>query len=174
MKKILSKEEFNKLLKKIGQKNKRALKILYDMYGKLIYFSALSVCKSSSISDEIVNDVLFKIWQLAGTTKLEIENPEGWIYKISVNLAKNRLERNVLPIDENIVYNKNEIAYIIEEDAFYSYISDLTEEEQAILVARFMQDMKFEDIANMLELPVSSLTTKYYRTLKKIKKRIEK
>lgn len=171
---MLSKEKFNKLLKKIGQNNKRAFKIFYDAYGKLIYFTAFLVCKSSATANEIVNDVLLKIWQLATTKELEIGNPEGWIYTISVNTAKNKVERETLPIDESIVDNKNEIANIIEEDTFYSYLIGLTEEEQTILVARFVQDMKFNEIADMLDMPLSSLTTKYYRALEKIKKRITK
>lgn len=171
---ILAKDKFNNLLKQIGRKNKRALKTLYEKYGKFIYFSAFSVCKSSAISDEVVNDVLLKVWQLATTTKLEIESPEGWLYKISVNLAKNRIERQVFPMDENIVDNNDETEQFIESDSFYRYIEDLSEEEQAIFVARFVQDMKFEDIAIMLELPLSSLTTKYYRALEKIKKKLKK
>lgn len=174
MKNFLSKDKFNKILKQIGQGKERALKLLYDCYGKFIYFSALSACKSTTIADEVVNDVLLKIWQLAATKKIEVEHPEGWLYKISVNTAKNKLSREVLPLTENIVDTKDEIGKLLDEQAFYYYIEDLSEEEQAIFIARFIQDLKFDDIAVMLDIPLSTITARYYRALHKIKKKIEK
>ena len=173
MGKALTKEEFNKLLLKIGQDHKRALKFFFDLYGKFIYWSAYSVCKSPSISDEVVNDVLLKIWKLSSTTQLEIDNPEGWIYKISVNTAKKKKEEANLPLTENIIETKNEVDKLIEEDTFYSYLEGLTDDEQFILIARFIQDMKFEDITATLEMPLSTLTSKYYRALNKIKQKLK-
>lgn len=151
-----------------------ALKQFFDLYGKFIYFSANSICKSSVISEEVVNDVLYKIWQLSSKTKLEIDNPEGWLYKISINEAQKKIEKPTLPLNENIIDSKNRVDTILEVDSFRSYIANLTDEEQFIFIARFVQDMKFEDIAAALEMPLSSLTTKYYRALKKIKIKIEK
>lgn len=174
MKKSLTKEEFNKLLMKIGQNKKHALKSFFNLYGRFIYWSSYSVCKSSSISDEVVNDVLLKIWQLSSTTQLEIENPEGWLYKISTNMAKKKKEEPILPLNEDIIETKNEIDRLIDEDVFYSYLKGLTDDEQFIFISRFIQDLKFEDIAAILEIPLSTLTTRYYRALNKIKQNIEK
>lgn len=174
MRKAITKEEFNKLLAKIGQGQKRALKSFFNLYGKFIYWSAYSVCKSPSTSDEVVNDVLLKIWKLSSTTQLEIDNLEGWLYKISANTAKKKKEEANLPLTESIIESKNEIDKFIEEDTFYSYLEDLTDDEQFIFIARFIQDMKFEDIAAIMEIPLSTLTTRYYRALNKIRLKIEK
>ena len=128
---------------------------------------------SPSASDEVVNDVLLKIWKLSSTTQLEIDNPEGWLYKISVNTAKKKKEEANLPLNEYIVGSRNEVEKFIEEDLFYSYLEGLTEDEQFVLIARFIQGMKFEEIAEILEMPLSTLTTKYYRALNKIKQKMK-
>lgn len=174
MKKILTKEKFNALIEQIGLGKKRALKEFYDLYGKFIYFAAYSVCKSTLIADEVVNDVLLKIWQLSAASKIEIENPEGWLYKVAINEAKKRNELSVVPLVENIIDVKDEIGKILDEYSFYGYIDDLAEEERMILIARFIQDLKFDDIAILLDMPLSTLTTKYYRALVKIRKKIGK
>lgn len=173
MKKTLTKEEFHDLLAEIGKEPKRALKIFFDLYGKLIYWSAYSVCRSAAAADEVLNDVLLKIWQLSSATP-SVENPESWLYKISVNTAKKKRDARAVPLDESIAEPQNAIDAWIEEDSFYSYLDGLTEEEQFILIARFVQDMKFEEIAAALELPLSTVSTKYYRTLNKIKQRMKR
>ncbi len=174
MKKILTKEKFNALIEQIGLGKRRALKLFYDLYGKFIYFAAFSVCKSTLIADEVVNDVLLKIWQLSSTSKLEVDNPEGWLYKVAINDAKKRIERKAVPLTENIIDSKDDIGKMLDENSFYNYIDDLSEEEQIILIARFIQDLKFDDIAVLLDMPLSTLTAKYYRALAKIRKKIEK
>lgn len=174
MKKALSKEKFNRLLIQIGLGKRRALKSFFDLYGKFIYWAAYSVSSSSSVSDEVVNDVLLKIWQLASTTQMEIDNPEGWLFTISVNAAKKKKEEDNLPLNESIIYSEKEVDKFIEEDAFYSYLEGLKDDEQFILIARFIQNMKFEDIAETLGTPLSTITTRYYRALNKIKLKLEK
>ena len=173
MSKIITKEKFNKLLRRIGHENRRALEELYDIYGRLIYVSAFSICKSAMIADEVVDDVLVTVWQLAKNRKIAVENPEGWIYTISVNAAKNKIERETLPLHEDIASNQDDTGKLLSDDAFYEYISQLTEEERQIFIYRFIQDLKFSEIADRLQTPLSSVTSKYYRALKKIKEKLQ-
>ncbi len=103
-----------------------------------------------------------------------MDNPEGWLYKLDINDAKKRIEWKDFPLTENIIDTKDEIGKMLDEHSFYFYIDDLSEEEQIILIARFIQDLKFDDIASLLDMPLSTLTAKYYRALVKIRKKIEK
>ena len=67
---------FNRLIGKIAVKDEKALEALYDIYGKLIYVTAMTVTKSTFKADEIVDDVLVKIWKNADKLP-KIKNPKA-------------------------------------------------------------------------------------------------
>lgn len=88
----ISDKQFNKLIKAIARKDKSALEELYSLFGKMIFISAKSITHSTELADEVVDDVLFKIWTNAHTYP-KSKNPVGWLYVITVNCAKDRLKR---------------------------------------------------------------------------------
>ena len=62
---------------------------------------------------------------------------------------------------------------MLAEDAFYSYISGLSEKEQKVMIMRHAQDLPFKTVAKEIGKTISSLSTVYYRALKKVKKTLE-
>ena len=168
MKKALTPEEFNLLLRGIGRRKKHALETFYSFYGKMIYSVALSVCRSSATADEIVDDVLVKIWKLAPDLSAQIENPEGWLYTITANTAKNKLTERELPLEGDRP-SPDPFDGILEQDAFFRRIGILDETDRAIMIYRFVHDMQFAEIAAAMDLPLGTLTSRYYRALEKLK-----
>ncbi len=82
---------FNTLLKKIYSGDKGSLEVFYNVYGKLIYVTARTVTKSSFLADEVVDDMLVKIWQYL--PKKKIKNPKGWLYILTINSAKDKIKK---------------------------------------------------------------------------------
>jgi len=163
-------KRFWELLKRISKKEKDALEKFYTLYGKLIYITALTITKSPFLADEIVDDILIKIWQLPSEYS-KIKNPRGWLYIITANCAKDKLrqEKKYTELFEMPYYDFN-IEKIGTDDAFYKTIVNLSDEEQQIIIFKFIEDMTFEDIAAELQKPLSTVTSTYYRALTKIKK----
>ena len=166
---IDSERNFNKLIKKIAHKDEKSLKELSDTYGKLIYVTALTKSKSSFKADEIVNDVLFKIWRNASKLP-KIKNPDGWLYTITANCAKDKLksEKNYVELDD--LQDEYALTEINSEDEdFYKRISILNDTEQDIIILKIISDLTFETISKQLNKPLSTVTSTYYRALDKLK-----
>lgn len=163
------KKQFNSLVEKIAQGDNNALENFYTIYGKLIYSVALSVSKSSYLAEEIVNDILVKICQLAPTL-YKINNPIGWLYSITSNLAKDRIktEKPIIRIYD-IPQNDNNIDRVFAKDSFYYYIALLTEDEQQIMILRFIQDLSFKMISKEINKSLSTVSSTYYRAIDKLK-----
>lgn len=171
-----SQEKFQKLMKQIAEGRKNALEKFNALYGKLIYFAAYSVCRSKYMADEVLNDVLIKIWKISSSIDY-IENPDGWLYTIAVNEAKNKIIKEkaetALGLDD-VPDRHDGIEEVLAEEIFFSWIKDLSEEEQLIFIYRFLRDLSFVQIAKTLKMPISSVTSKYYRALNKVKEKLEK
>ncbi len=165
--------QFHKLIKEIAQGKKESLEKFYSSYGRLIYSVAVLVSKSKYLADEIVDDVLVKIWQISSSLE-NIKNPNGWIYSVTANFAKDKCkkEKHYEEYTDLVQEDKNFDKFII-NDEFFSYIAVLNEDEQQIMILRFIQDLSFKRIAKEISKPLSTLTSIYYRALEKLKNKIK-
>lgn len=167
------KKQFKKLMKAIRRDPENGLREFYDTYAKLIWTTAISICRSSYKADEVVDDVMRKVWKFA-ETKADIDNPEGWIYAITANTAKDALrERYDLPLNEDIISGEDPFKEIIDRASFEWMICDLSEIEQEIMIHRFVSLNTFQEIADLLNKPLPTIATICYRALEKIKKKFE-
>ena len=166
--------QFKKLMRGISKNDKLAVETFYNEYIKIIKATAMHICKKSEIADEVINDVLFRVWKFSKKFK-EITNPKGWIYRVTVNAAKTRIanikEHDCL--DESaIAFAQNTIDPPAEDDFMY-LIKDLSDFEQQIIILKFLCDFTFESIAAELDKPTSSISSTYYRSLEKLKNNLK-
>lgn len=163
-----TKKYFNKLIKRIARKEEKALEEFYRIYGRLIYATAFTILKCSVSADELVDDILVKIWKTADRLP-KIGNPEGWLYVLTANSAKDKIKAEkqyvaLFDLKEDAI--KTEIKT---DGDFYILISNLNETEQEIMIMRFVEDLSFERIAKEMKKPLSTITSTYYRALEKLK-----
>ena len=158
---------FNRLIGKIAVKDEKALEALYDIYGKLIYVTAMTVTKSTFKADEIVDDVLVKIWKNADKLP-KIKNPEGWLYSMTVNCAKDKIKCEKQYVELFDLQEDGSVGDYPEDD-FYNKISTLDETEQEIMILKFVDDLTFKKIAKAMGKPLSTITSVYYHALEKLK-----
>jgi RNA polymerase sigma-70 factor (ECF subfamily) len=167
-------EDFYKLMKKIHNNPEAGLRDFYEEYNKFLYGLAKLFHKSSLTADEIVQEVVIKIWKAADNPKL-IENPKGWIYTITVNSAKSMLRKHKFyPLNEDIVAIESGMEYFIEIDSFNYLIQNLSPKEKEIIIKKVLLKSTLSEIAQAMEIPMGSISSIYYRSLDKIKEELEK
>ena len=169
----MNKRKFQKLMQEIRKNPNVGLEKFYNTYGKIVQITARTICRSVDQADIVINMVLVKIWQLSKEEVL-IDNPEGWVYVITANTAKDVLkEKSFLPLNDTVVDEKDEIQKLIDEDAFYSMIEVLSEKEQHLMIDKFIKKLTFREIAEMNDESVNTVSTLYYRALKKVERFLE-
>ena len=135
------------------------------------------ICRSYSIAEEVLDDVLCKVWKRArGSEKKEVS--EGWLYVITINSSKSKMKQGnkVLPLSDTMPEQESasEIEKMIAKNAFLSMLEGLTDEELCIIVGKFSLSKTFNELSEDLERPISTISTIYYNALKKIKKNFSK
>ncbi len=169
----IRKRQFKKLMREIRRDPHKGMEAFYETYKGRIQATATRICGSTDKANEVVNDVLVKVWMFA-QKNVTVDNPEGWIFIVTANTAKSALRGRVeLSLEENIVASEDGFQKIYDKDAFDYLIKDLSETEQKILIARFEGAYKFQEIADELKLPLPTVTSLYYRSLKKLEKKFE-
>lgn len=164
-----------KLIKNVGEGDKEALSALYEHTKTAVYGFSLSILKNTHEAEDVLQEVYIKIYENANLYQAS-GKPLAWILVITKNLALMKLRKNkdhadIEELKDLLVDHKgvNDTENQLLLSTVFNYISD---EERNILVLHSISGLKHREIAKMLGIPLTTVLSKYNRTIKKIKKRM--
>ncbi len=137
----------------------------YEKYYRL----ALSYSRNEADACDIVQEAAYKAILKCESLK-NIEYADTWIYRIVINeaytfLKKRRTEENLDEIEE-----KN----ISAEDAYENLdlkqaLERLDEKDRTIVVLRFFEDRRLDEIAEILDMNLNTVKSRLYRVMDRLK-----
>lgn len=135
------------------------------------YRIAYSYVKNADDALDIVQEAVFKAYVSLNTLK----NPEymkTWFYRILVNSSLDflRKQKKLVTMDEeNIaVYNDCFIDQYENIDLNHA-LDELPSDCRSIVILRFFEDLKIEEIAQILDENVNTVKTRLYKSLNKLR-----
>ena len=162
------------MLIKIKEDSNQGLKEFHSEYGKFVYGIARSFRNPAITDKEVFQEVMWKVWQLAVQPRI-MDNPKGWIYTVTVNAIKSIFrKREFYPLKEDVVATKDEIEEFIEKDTLEYMLQGLSEQEKYIVTQKAIDKTTFSEIAQTMRKPIGSISSIYYRSVDKIKEKLEK
>ena len=156
----------------ISNKKKRDVieQLLLENYNKY-YRLACSYVHNDADAGDIVQNGAYKA--ILNSNKLQnIEYAETWIYRIMMNeiFAKYR-EKETVPLESITLEQGKEDAY--ENVDLQKAIESLEKEDKTVVILRYYEDMKLEDIAKVLNENLSTVKSRLYRSMKKLRLQLE-
>lgn len=139
------------------------------------YRLAYTYVKNQQDALDIVQEAICKALE----SQNKLKNPDGiksWFYKIVVHTALDFLRKS-----NKIVFTEDEILEDIggissdnyEDADLMSALDRLSNENKTIVVLRYFEAMKLQDIASIMNMPESTVKTKLYSSLKKLRIELE-
>ena len=164
----LKKQELHLIFNEIRQGNTNKLNALYENYNKLIYGIAFSVLKNKEDSEDIVQIVFMKIFQI-DKNKLPTINEASWLYSLTKNETINYLRKKKQEINLDEIYyiseEDKELNKIIDNDSYNRLIAKLDKQGQEIISLKILSNMSFREISLLLNIPMGTVQWKYYTSL---------
>ena len=172
-----SKEVTDELLLKIAHDN-LAFRKLYDLSYQSIYGFAYSIVKNPSDAQDVVHDTYIKAYNSIDKYR-PMGKPMAWLFTITRNLclATVRKRGRTISIDEHeglenlfqvLPETTHEHHYILQKA-----LSSLGEDSRRIVVLHAVSDLKHREIAEILDMKLSTVLSKYNRAINKLKILIE-
>ncbi|OAB42526.1 RNA polymerase subunit sigma-70 [Paenibacillus glacialis] len=146
--------------------------LMDEMQGRL-YRMAFSYVRNKDDALEIVQETVYK----AFISIHKLQKPQyfsTWLIKISVNCALDyiRKSKKIIYMDKDY-----EDSYVPEDRGeaidLYEALSVLDEKSRIVIVMRYFEDMPLKEIANILNIPLSTVKSMIYRGLEKLKINLE-
>lgn len=169
-----------KTIEKIKNNDYDTIESIYSTYYKLVKYIIFQKIQNHNDADDLVQEVFLKVFR-----KIDTYNPNykfnNWISEIARNTAldyikkKQNYDYELLKDDAIIIDDTQNSEHNSINDSLDEKIkSILNDDEYQIVTYRIYFDFKFKDIAKMLDSNVSIVSSKYFRAINKLKKKIRK
>lgn len=167
----------NKLVKKAQKGDEKAYITLFKQYEADIFRMAYVYVKNQEDALDIVQETAYKSFDQIKT----LNNPKyfkTWLIRIAINNALSHLKSQ-----KKIVHLKPEYADMFpankKEDislkvTLKDLIEELDEKEKSIVLLRFYADHTITEISGILDMPLGTVKTILYRSLEKLRIKINK
>lgn len=177
----ISEEE---LIEKFVSKKTRneAFKIIISNYSERLYWHIRKIVLSHEDADDVLQNTFVKAWENANSFREE-SKLYTWLYRIATNeslssLRKKKNENKLSweqlgtelydKIESDSWFNGDEI-----QKRFQKAILQLPERQRLVFNMKYFDELKYEEISEILAVSVGSLKASYHHAVAKIKNFLE-
>ena len=166
------------LMRRVQSGDNAQLAVLFERYSAPLFRYLLHLSGNRALSEDLVQEVFFRVLKYAASYDPGLAFPV-WLYRTARNAYfdarhKHRLEvggseigevRSPDPLPEELMTRKEETMFL--EEA----LARLPEDKREVLVLSRFQNLRYEDIANILKCEIGTVKVRVYRALKELREK---
>ena len=169
-------------LYKAGQQE-RAFKEIVDSYSERLYWHVRHFLCSHEDTDDLLQEIFLKVWNGLPSFRTE-SRLYTWLYRIATNEALNFLQKKKVRAALQFESLSREMEVLIDDDpwlngdelqrALLKAVQKLPKKQQLVFTMRWLEDMSYEDISEILGTSVGALKASYHFAVEKLKSELRK
>lgn len=176
LKQATDSEELDRLLRGISRGERECLERLYQATRTSVYSFALSILKNHPDAEDVLHDCYVAVWQSAGSYASH-GKPLAWILTIAKNLCFQKLReqrKTEAGLEDRELALPNTGTLTMEDRSILrACLEQLSDQERQIVALHAVAGFKHREIAALLELPLSTVLSKYNRAIKRLKQYLQ-
>ena len=145
----------------------------YNLTKKNVFFSIVSIVKDNYVVDDLMQDTYMKFLENINNYKSKSIN--AYLSTIARNLAINYYNK-----EKRIIHNDEIIDYVQSDDKApnYEYIEvlemlkTLDDTSREIVILHTINDLKFKEIAKIVDKPLGTVLWIYNKAIKELKRKV--
>ncbi|MGS0972164.1 MAG: RNA polymerase sigma factor [Candidatus Izemoplasmataceae bacterium] len=168
----------DKLMRRVSNYDARAFEQLYNQASGAVFGLAMSIVGNQADAEDIVQNTFISIYE-----KISSYKPQGkamaWIFTITRNhaymLLRNKEKHTHIDLDDlyDIGTDNTVVEDTYKENITKLLLSELKDDERQIVTMHAMSNIKHKDIAKIMDMPLSTVLSKYRRSLEKLRNVLE-
>jgi len=153
-----------------GILNEKLFITLFETYKDSIYRMAFLYSKNQSDTLDIVQEVAYRAFKNRKSLK-ELSYFKTWILKITINSSIDFLKKkmNVVELHFTSELGTQHVEESYSDLLLHELLNALDEEEKRLIFLKYYQEYTFQEISEIVESPISTVKSKIYRSLEKIR-----
>ena len=167
---------------KVVDKREMAFQLLVKTYQQRLYWHIRKIVINHDDADDLMQNVFIKVWKSIDNFR-EDSTLFTWLFRIATNESLSFLQqkkrRNMLSLDGNSDY----LVEAFESDAHFEgealqkrlqlAVLQLPEKQRLVFNMKYYDEMKYEEMAEILKTSVGALKASYHHAVKKIEAHFE-
>ena len=152
-------------------------KNLVQLYQKPLYYHIRNIVLNHDDTDDVLQNTFIKVFTNISKCKGE-SKLYSWIYRIATNESLTFLQqkakktgisneevqqRELMNLESDVYFEGNEIELKLQKA-----IATLPEKQQLVFKMKYYEEMKYEDMSEILKTSVGALKSSYHIAVKKI------
>lgn len=183
--------EDRKLIRRCLQEDRQAFGLLLRRYQDSVYNYCLRMLRNPGLAEEVAQESFVRT--MTRLDRYDERYPfSAWLFKIATNLCIDHLRKNkriAYSLDEDISGedgsfrremasqgpDPHEETFIRERGRLIDRaIDDLPEHYRSILLLRHQEERSYEEIAEILDLPLGTVKIRIHRAREQLKRRLNR
>jgi len=138
---------------------------------ELIYKISFTYTKNKYDAEDCISEAAIKAFDKIK----QLRNPEkfySWYISVLINVCRRSIKNKIkASSDEELKLIRDEFSYRSVDDKIIieGLLSKLKKDERDILALRYLKDYSIREIADIMDMPLSTVKTKIYRSLNVLK-----
>ena len=162
-------------LKDDSQKEK-AFNTLVHEYQEVLYWQIRRLVLTHEDADDVLQNTFLKAWMALNDFRAE-SKISTWLFRIAINeslsfLEKKKKSSNIMSGTDDFITNQLLADPYFDGDEtqalFQEAIAQLPDKQKAVFNLKYFQEMKYEEMSQMLGTSIGALKASYHHAVKKI------
>lgn len=161
--------------------NNQAFNLIVRAYSERLYWHIRKMTSSHEETNDLLQNTFVKVWKNLSSFREE-SKLYTWLYRIATNETLTYLKRQKLRSYVSLTDHSTFIDNQVENDPYFSgdklqkelykAIGKLPPKQKSVFVMRYFDELKYEEISEIMNISVGALKASYHHAYQKIQKSI--
>ena len=174
----------DELVRRTVRGERQAFGLLVERHTLVVYRIVRRMCSDRAEAEAITQEAFLRAWESLNRRK-EVAAFLPWVIRIAVNAARDTLKKSRpldfadLPSDDvlELADTGVEVEAAADDEALLAQLSDAVERlplpYRVVIALRYEAEMSYEQIADVLQLPLNTVRTRLHRAKGRLRESLE-
>ena len=163
-------------------KKEQAFRLLISKYKERLYWHIRKIVLNHDDADDVLQNTFIKIWNGLDAFRAE-SSLFTWLYRIATNESITFLNQKKKKMNASLTEENEFLMNNLESDDYFDgdywqlllqkAIATLPEKQRIVFNMKYFDDMKYEEMSDILETSVGALKASYHHAVKKVEEYVK-
>ncbi len=164
-------DKIHVIIEELKQRDYKSFDTFYNLTKNQVFYAIVSVVKDQAQAEDLMQEVYMKFLEKIDDYKSN-SNPYAYLSTIGRNLAINYYNKNKrVFVSEELIQSIPAEEVVEENEDIFKILDLLNPDEREIVTLHVINDLKFREIAPIVEKPLGTVLWIYNKAIKKLKEK---
>lgn len=175
-------QEDNQWVQQVLAGDKQAYAHLINKYKNPLYATILRMTKNPHDAQDLVQESFIKVYEQLGKYD-ETGSFASWMYRVAINhcmdeFRKKRYQMKQVEVEEGSIISADtpELIFFKNEESrrLERLVATLPEDERIIILLRYVNELSYQEISELVNTPLATVRNKLHRAKKKMRETVKR